>query len=149
MNNHVTFSRCSLSSDSEEAWMCAMVRLEAKRSLLPFMTDKSCFMLQLNFLTQRVTRSRSVNVCVSVSLAESLLTVKRHTFSLCHHAQLQRKRHIGNDIVALVYQEGQTPFLSDVIKSHFLHCFLVVRRIQRGEETHETSYQVRRNSRFM
>uniref|UniRef100_A0A7N8X4L5 Rap1 GTPase-activating protein 2-like n=1 Tax=Mastacembelus armatus TaxID=205130 RepID=A0A7N8X4L5_9TELE len=39
--------------------------------------------------------------------------------------QLQRKRHIGNDIVALVYQEGQTPFLSDVIKSHFLHCFLV------------------------
>ncbi|XP_029958986.1 rap1 GTPase-activating protein 2 isoform X2 [Salarias fasciatus] len=47
--------------------------------------------------------------------------------------QLQRKRHIGNDIVALVYQEGQTPFLSDLIKSHFLHCFLVVRRIQREE----------------
>uniref|UniRef100_A0A672GFV6 Rap1 GTPase-activating protein 2-like n=1 Tax=Salarias fasciatus TaxID=181472 RepID=A0A672GFV6_SALFA len=45
----------------------------------------------------------------------------------------QRKRHIGNDIVALVYQEGQTPFLSDLIKSHFLHCFLVVRRIQREE----------------
>uniref|UniRef100_A0A672FU88 Rap1 GTPase-activating protein 2-like n=1 Tax=Salarias fasciatus TaxID=181472 RepID=A0A672FU88_SALFA len=40
--------------------------------------------------------------------------------------QLQRKRHIGNDIVALVYQEGQTPFLSDLIKSHFLHCFLVL-----------------------
>ncbi|CDQ82725.1 unnamed protein product [Oncorhynchus mykiss] len=42
--------------------------------------------------------------------------------------QLQRKRHIGNDIVAIVYQEGHTPFLSDVIGSHFLHCFLVVRR---------------------
>lgn len=56
--------------------------------------------------------------------------------------QLQRKRHIGNDIVALVYQEGQTPFLSDVIKSHFLHCFLVVRRIQAPEETGETAYQV-------
>ncbi|XP_028984836.1 rap1 GTPase-activating protein 2 [Betta splendens] len=61
--------------------------------------------------------------------------------------QLQRKRHIGNDIVAVVYQEGQTPFLSDVIKSHFLHCFLVVRRIQRGEETHETSYQVSATAR--
>ncbi|XP_041843820.1 rap1 GTPase-activating protein 2 [Melanotaenia boesemani] len=48
--------------------------------------------------------------------------------------QLQRKRHIGNDIVALVYQEGQTPFLCDIIKSHFLHCFLVVRRVQREEE---------------
>lgn len=56
--------------------------------------------------------------------------------------QLQRKRHIGNDIVALVYQEGQTPFLSDVIKSHFLHCFLVVRRIQGEEETTDTAYQV-------
>ncbi|XP_056301086.1 rap1 GTPase-activating protein 2 [Pseudoliparis swirei] len=55
--------------------------------------------------------------------------------------QLQRKRHIGNDIVALVYQEGPTPFLSDVIKSHFLHCFLVVRRTQGPEET-GGAYQV-------
>uniref|UniRef100_A0A3P9J9L8 Si:ch1073-90m23.1 n=1 Tax=Oryzias latipes TaxID=8090 RepID=A0A3P9J9L8_ORYLA len=55
--------------------------------------------------------------------------------------QLQRKRHIGNDIVALVYQEGNTPFLCDVIKSHFLHSFLVVRRIQR-EEKGGTAYQV-------
>ncbi|KAJ3598019.1 hypothetical protein NHX12_001533 [Muraenolepis orangiensis] len=30
-------------------------------------------------------------------------------------------------------QEGKTPFISDVISSHFLHCFLVVRRV-RGEE---------------
>ncbi|KAM6936580.1 rap1 GTPase-activating protein 1-like [Lycodopsis pacificus] len=56
--------------------------------------------------------------------------------------QLQRKRHIGNDIVALVYQDGQTPFLSDVIKSHFLHCFLVVRRTQGPEDTGKTAYQV-------
>ncbi|CAK6966192.1 rap1 GTPase-activating protein 2 [Scomber scombrus] len=56
--------------------------------------------------------------------------------------QLQRKRHIGNDIVALVYQKGQTPFLSDVIKSHFLHCFLVVRRVPREEGTGEAAYQV-------
>ncbi|KAJ8005163.1 hypothetical protein DPEC_G00143790 [Dallia pectoralis] len=47
--------------------------------------------------------------------------------------QLQRKRHIGNDIVAVVYQEGNTPFLCDVISSHFLHCFLVVRRMRKGE----------------
>ncbi|XP_055066379.2 rap1 GTPase-activating protein 1 [Misgurnus anguillicaudatus] len=48
--------------------------------------------------------------------------------------QLQRKRHIGNDIVALVYQEGHTPFISDVIRSHFLHCFIAVRRIKRESE---------------
>ncbi|KAK2855281.1 hypothetical protein Q7C36_007150 [Tachysurus vachellii] len=45
--------------------------------------------------------------------------------------QLQRKRHIGNDIVAVVYQEGKTPFLCDVISSHFLHCFIAVRRVKR------------------
>ncbi|XP_054638019.1 rap1 GTPase-activating protein 2 isoform X2 [Dunckerocampus dactyliophorus] len=58
--------------------------------------------------------------------------------------QLQRKRHIGNDIVALVYQEGQTPFLADVIKSHFLHCFIVVRRAQRKEtrDTGQAAYQI-------
>ncbi|XP_059922146.1 rap1 GTPase-activating protein 1 isoform X2 [Gadus macrocephalus] len=57
--------------------------------------------------------------------------------------QLQRKRHIGNDIVALVYQEGKTPFISDIISSHFLHCFLVVRKI-RGEQDQRASggYQV-------
>ncbi|PWA23976.1 hypothetical protein CCH79_00010906, partial [Gambusia affinis] len=53
------------------------------------------------------------------------------------------KRHIGNDIVALVYQEGQTPFLCDVIKSHFLHCFVVVRRVQKEEEKEGgAAYQV-------
>ncbi|KAM9723969.1 rap1 GTPase-activating protein 2 [Menidia menidia] len=56
--------------------------------------------------------------------------------------QLQRKRHIGNDIVALVYQEGKTPFLCDVIKSHFLHCFLVVRKIQREEDAGGAAYKV-------
>lgn len=40
--------------------------------------------------------------------------------------QLQRKRHIGNDIVAIVFQEENTPFSPDMIASHFLHAFIVV-----------------------
>uniref|UniRef100_A0A646QE85 Rap1 GTPase-activating protein 1 n=1 Tax=Hemiscolopendra marginata TaxID=943146 RepID=A0A646QE85_9MYRI len=40
--------------------------------------------------------------------------------------QLQRKRHIGNDIVAIVFQESNTPFVPDMIASHFLHAFIVV-----------------------
>lgn len=40
--------------------------------------------------------------------------------------QLQRKRHIGNDIVAVVFQEENTPFSPDMIASHFLHAFIVV-----------------------
>lgn len=43
--------------------------------------------------------------------------------------QLQRKRHIGNDIVAIVFQEGNTPFAPDMIASHFLHAYIVVQPI--------------------
>ncbi|XP_034447771.1 rap1 GTPase-activating protein 1-like isoform X16 [Hippoglossus hippoglossus] len=40
--------------------------------------------------------------------------------------QLQRKRHIGNDIVAIVFQEENTPFVPDMIASNFLHGYVVV-----------------------
>ncbi|KAG7273801.1 hypothetical protein CRUP_016545 [Coryphaenoides rupestris] len=38
----------------------------------------------------------------------------------------QRKRHIGNDIVGLVFQEEATPFVPDMIASNFLHAFILV-----------------------
>ncbi|XP_061890422.1 signal-induced proliferation-associated 1-like protein 1 isoform X2 [Entelurus aequoreus] len=42
--------------------------------------------------------------------------------------QLLRKRHIGNDIVTIVFQEpGALPFTPKNIRSHFQHVFLVVR----------------------
>ncbi|XP_045522430.1 rap1 GTPase-activating protein 1 isoform X1 [Pieris brassicae] len=53
--------------------------------------------------------------------------------------QLQRKRHVGNDIVAIVFQERSTPFTPDMIASHFLHAFIVVTPI---EVEGETRYKV-------
>ncbi|XP_037075467.1 LOW QUALITY PROTEIN: rap1 GTPase-activating protein 1-like [Pollicipes pollicipes] len=44
--------------------------------------------------------------------------------------QLQRKRHIGNDIVAIVFQEANTPFAPEMIASHFLHAYIVVQVIE-------------------
>ncbi|CAF4768592.1 unnamed protein product, partial [Rotaria sp. Silwood1] len=44
--------------------------------------------------------------------------------------QIQRKRHIGNDIVAIVFQEENTPFHPSMIKSNFLHVFLVIQPAQ-------------------
>jgi len=32
----------------------------------------------------------------------------------------------GNDIVAVIFQEENTPFSPDMIASHFLHAFIVV-----------------------
>ncbi|XP_027717582.1 rap1 GTPase-activating protein 2 isoform X3 [Vombatus ursinus] len=54
--------------------------------------------------------------------------------------QLQRKRHIGNDIVAIIFQEENTPFVPDMIASNFLHAYIVV---QAENPTGETpSYKV-------
>ncbi|XP_058792517.1 uncharacterized protein LOC131664988 isoform X2 [Phymastichus coffea] len=58
-------------------------------------------------------------------------------------SQLQRKRHIGNDIVCVVFLEADnTSFSPACIKSHFLHTFIVVRvspRIKRKITRYEVS----------
>lgn len=54
--------------------------------------------------------------------------------------QLQRKRHIGNDIVAVVFQEANTPFSPEIIASHFLHAYIVVQPINPCSP--DTSYRV-------
>ncbi|XP_039074692.1 rap1 GTPase-activating protein 1 isoform X5 [Hyaena hyaena] len=48
--------------------------------------------------------------------------------------QLQRKRHIGNDIVAVVFQDENTPFVPDMIASNFLHAYVVVQAEGGGPE---------------
>uniref|UniRef100_A0A3P9JN37 Rap-GAP domain-containing protein n=1 Tax=Oryzias latipes TaxID=8090 RepID=A0A3P9JN37_ORYLA len=67
--------------------------------------------------------------------SESVYTVHRQQEIMFHVStklpftegdMQQRKRHIGNDIVALVFQEDATPFVPDMIASNFLHAFIVV-----------------------
>ncbi|KAJ3086737.1 hypothetical protein HK102_012609 [Quaeritorhiza haematococci] len=40
--------------------------------------------------------------------------------------QIQRKRHIGNDIVCVVYLDGNAQFDPTTIKSQFLHIYIIV-----------------------
>nr|KAF6467760.1 signal-induced proliferation-associated 1 [Rousettus aegyptiacus] len=55
--------------------------------------------------------------------------------------QLLRKRHIGNNIVTIVFQEpGSKAFCPATIRSHFQHVFLVVRA--QAPCTPHTSYRV-------
>lgn len=56
--------------------------------------------------------------------------------------QLQRKRHIGNDIVAIIFQDESTPFVPDMIASNFLHAYVVV-QLTHGT-TGDTLYKVNR-----
>ena len=54
--------------------------------------------------------------------------------------QLQRKRHIGNDIVAIIFQDGDTPFTPDMITSHFLHAYILVQPVDPCTEN--TRYKI-------
>ncbi|XP_020285367.1 signal-induced proliferation-associated 1-like protein 2 isoform X2 [Pseudomyrmex gracilis] len=62
-------------------------------------------------------------------------------FTPNNRQQLLRKRHIGNDIVTIVFQEpGALPFSPRRIRSHFQHVFIVVRAI--NPCTDNTQYSV-------
>ncbi|CAD5115433.1 DgyrCDS4408 [Dimorphilus gyrociliatus] len=47
--------------------------------------------------------------------------------------QLQRKRHIGNDIIAIVFQEPGSVFVPTLIASNFLHAFIIVQPVRTNE----------------
>ena len=48
--------------------------------------------------------------------------------NVCVREQLLRKRHIGNDIVTIIFQEpGALPFTPKSIRSQFQHVFIIVR----------------------
>uniref|UniRef100_A0A8C6J338 Uncharacterized protein n=1 Tax=Melopsittacus undulatus TaxID=13146 RepID=A0A8C6J338_MELUD len=83
--------------------------------------------------------------------AESVYTVFRDREIMFHVStklpftegdtqQLQRKRHIGNDIVAIIFQEENTPFVPDMIASNFLHAYIVVQ--VENPEAENTAYKV-------
>ncbi|KAM9259560.1 LOW QUALITY PROTEIN: pecanex-like protein 3, partial [Morus bassanus] len=62
-------------------------------------------------------------------------------FTPSNPQQLLRKRHIGNDIVTIVFQEpGARPFSPRALRSHFQHVFIVVRAHEPC--TPRTSYSV-------
>lgn len=65
------------------------------------------------------TNWRSIEIMFHVS---TQLPYERHD-----PQKLQRKRHIGNDIVCVVFLEADnTAFSPACIKSHFLHTFILV-----------------------
>ena len=51
-------------------------------------------------------------------------------YSAKNSQQLERKRHIGNDRVAIVFQDEQTPFSPSMIRSKLLHVFIILQPIK-------------------
>ncbi len=66
-----------------------------------------------------------------------------HVSTLLPHSkierqQLERKRHIGNDIVAIIFQENETLFNPECIASQFLHVYIVITPL----DNHGTRFKV-------
>ncbi|XP_055915849.1 signal-induced proliferation-associated 1-like protein 1 isoform X2 [Eupeodes corollae] len=62
-------------------------------------------------------------------------------FTPNNRQQLLRKRHIGNDIVTIIFQEpGALPFDPNNIRSQFQHVFLIVRAV--NPCSNNTTYRV-------
>jgi RAP1 GTPase activating protein 1 len=65
-----------------------------------------------------------------------------HVSTLLPHStkdeqQLERKRHIGNDRVAIIFQEENTPFSPEMINSKLLQVFIVIQPVKVPEHNQE------------
>ena len=58
-------------------------------------------------------------------------------------AQLEKKRHIGNDVIVIVFHEGSSPFDPSKFHSQFNHIFMVVRPVQNHSGEVEYRYLLR------
>lgn len=55
--------------------------------------------------------------------------------------KLERKRHIGNDIVVILFQEGDTEYKPTTISSRQVHVVIVVKKIKLEEDPQNTYYR--------
>lgn len=105
-----------------------------------------CFCFKYNFNTNRYTFVADSTGLWSVYAQHQEREVMFHVstmlpFTPNNKQQLLRKRHIGNDIVTIVFQEpGAYPFTPKGIRSQFQHVFVVVRAI--NPCTENTHYKV-------
>eukprot|EP01117_Protostelium_nocturnum_P011878 TRINITY_DN4336_c0_g1_i1.p1 TRINITY_DN4336_c0_g1~~TRINITY_DN4336_c0_g1_i1.p1 ORF type:complete len:391 (+),score=147.53 TRINITY_DN4336_c0_g1_i1:191-1363(+) len=56
--------------------------------------------------------------------------------------QLERKRHIGNDIVVIVFQEGETIYKPTTLNSRQTHVVILIKPIKLEDKPGETFYRV-------
>eukprot|EP01133_Synstelium_polycarpum_P011465 gene11465-13363_t len=56
--------------------------------------------------------------------------------------QIDRKRHLGNDIVMIVFKEGSEPFDPSICKSNFNHVFAVVQVDEETSTADTTNYKL-------
>eukprot|EP01103_Thecamoeba_quadrilineata_P016746 TRINITY_DN568_c0_g1_i1.p1 TRINITY_DN568_c0_g1~~TRINITY_DN568_c0_g1_i1.p1 ORF type:complete len:435 (+),score=76.36 TRINITY_DN568_c0_g1_i1:68-1372(+) len=61
-------------------------------------------------------------------------------FSTVDEQQVERKRHIGNDVILIVFKEGDSPFIPKVITSNFNNIIVLVSKM--NSENGEVFYRI-------
>jgi len=61
-------------------------------------------------------------------------------YSLNDQQQLERKRHIGNDVVVIVFMEGDQPLDPSFIRTQFNHVYIVVKAVPNNNG--KTGYKI-------
>eukprot|EP01104_Vermistella_antarctica_P006472 TRINITY_DN1717_c0_g1_i1.p1 TRINITY_DN1717_c0_g1~~TRINITY_DN1717_c0_g1_i1.p1 ORF type:complete len:376 (+),score=90.65 TRINITY_DN1717_c0_g1_i1:187-1314(+) len=56
--------------------------------------------------------------------------------------QLERKRHIGNDIVVIVFQDGDTVYRPTTISARMVHVVFLVKKVLNPEDPDNTYYRL-------
>eukprot|EP00009_Paramoeba_aestuarina_P008398 CAMPEP_0201510570 /NCGR_PEP_ID=MMETSP0161_2-20130828/3201_1 /ASSEMBLY_ACC=CAM_ASM_000251 /TAXON_ID=180227 /ORGANISM="Neoparamoeba aestuarina, Strain SoJaBio B1-5/56/2" /LENGTH=370 /DNA_ID=CAMNT_0047905759 /DNA_START=26 /DNA_END=1138 /DNA_ORIENTATION=- len=56
--------------------------------------------------------------------------------------QLERKRHIGNDLVVIVWQEGNTKYRPSTISSRQVHVVFLVKEVKKADDPEGKYYQL-------
>jgi RAP1 GTPase activating protein 1 len=107
--------------------------MRVKRERNPCMPNEKsyrlCFMLDRIFQVS----SDGIKLCVCVHVFTYILLLAGEG----HSQELGRKRHIGNDVVVIVFQDADcdSPYPPGCITSHFIHVAIVVRPTTTSEPT--------------
>eukprot|EP01103_Thecamoeba_quadrilineata_P008333 TRINITY_DN1809_c0_g1_i2.p1 TRINITY_DN1809_c0_g1~~TRINITY_DN1809_c0_g1_i2.p1 ORF type:complete len:281 (-),score=57.38 TRINITY_DN1809_c0_g1_i2:114-956(-) len=111
----------------------------------------------LNFIGDRITLEKwtdfrgGLDVKNNTTGRESIFT-KFHNCNIMFHVstllpytegdeqQVERKRHIGNDVLLIIFKEGDTPFYPNLITSNFNNIIVVVSKLT--SEDSRTFYRI-------
>merc|ERR1711916_2300 len=63
-------------------------------------------------------------------------------FNKLDKQQLERKRHIGNDIVVIIFQDGDTVYRPTTISSRQVHVVFLVKAVKKADSPDKTFYRL-------
>ena len=108
------------------------------------------------FFPNIICKTRSLDQILSLlsSSLQTLVSTRWQGYEvMCHVATLlpyspsdeqmvQKKRHIGNDLVCIIFLEGDAVFSPRAVKSQYIHVFIVVKVLYGNDSSVPVSWSL-------